>query len=309
MKKFWKIVLIPGLCSIVAGLVLAGILVLGFSEELMEHRDEFSINEENFFDYFEVEEYSSTTRSGRRYTEADAKESYQFAVPEGESITGINFEFAVGEVNITTGDRMEVTVVDMFENTITSKVKNGVWCIEDSLIDSGSVPSDYSPEITITIPAGTEFETIDIYLAAGVLEAKKLEAEEVSLEVSAGNMQIWKLEAKQSLELKNGVGEIKVYDADAKNLTVDNGIGAISLTGAISGNNSIDCGIGEVKLVLTDRSSIDFNYSVDCGIGEVEIDGSRFTGSTSNTSFDRSGADYFELDCGIGRIEIELGGN
>lgn len=309
MKNFWKITLIPGLCCIFAGVVLAAILVLGFADELIEYRDEFSINEDNFFEYFDGDKFVSITREGTRYDKSDTKESYHFAVSDGENISSLDFEFAVGEVEIRTGDTMEVTVVDMFENAITSEVKNGVWYIKDSLIDSGRVHSEYSPEIMITIPADMEFEQVEMYLAAGMLDAKELSARKVNLEVDAGSMKVFKLTAEDALGLKNGVGEIKVYDAKISNLAVDNGIGAISITGAVSGHNTVTCGIGEVKLSLTDRDSVDFNYSVDCGIGEVEIGGRSFSGNAESNSFDRSGADFFALDCGIGHIEINLNGN
>ena len=162
MKNFWKITVFPGICCILAGLVLSVILAVGFSDDLIEHADEFSINENNFFEFIEADKFSSTTREGNRYNKADTTESYHFAVPEEETITGIDFEFAVGEVDIRTGDTMEITVVDMFENAITGKVQNGIWYITDSLIDGGSVHSDYSPEITITLPKDLVLDQADI---------------------------------------------------------------------------------------------------------------------------------------------------
>ena len=53
MKKFWKATLVPGLFCILAGLVLAAVLVIVYPDELREHADEFSINEDNFFELFE----------------------------------------------------------------------------------------------------------------------------------------------------------------------------------------------------------------------------------------------------------------
>lgn len=311
MKKFWKFTLIPGLCCLLAGGILAVILVAGFADEVKEQWDDLrvNINDKNVLDYFEVDEYMSITRNGTRYSESETNETYHFAVPEGEEVVGIDFEFAVGEVEVRRGNSMEVAVVDMFENAITSEVKNGVWYIEDSLIDSGSVHSDYSPEITITIPEGMNFEQMEIYLAAGMFDAEELVADKVFLEVDAGSLKVFELVANKSLDIKNGVGEIKVYDVTAKNLTVDNGIGALSFIGTVSGHNTVKCGIGEVKLSLMDRDRVNFNYSIDCGIGEVEIDGNSFGGTVESYSYDRSDADYFELDCGIGRIEIELAGN
>ena len=306
MKNFWKATLIPGLCCILAGGVLAIILVLGFSDELLEHAEEFSITEENYFDFLEGDRFENVNRGGERYGKADTNASYHFAVPEEEMITGLNFAFAVGEVEIRTGDTMEVTVTDMFENAISAEVKDGVWYIEDSLLNSGSVHSSYSPEITITIPKDVLFQKIDMYLAAGLMNVDELAAKQVSMEVDAGSLKVFELRAEEFLELKNGVGEITVYDAKAVDLNVDNGIGAIAITGEISGYNTIKCGIGEVKLQLTDRSSIDFNYEVECGIGEVEIGGRSYQGSSENISFDRSNADYFKLDCGIGHIDINV---
>lgn len=307
MKKFWKITLLSGLCCILAGLVLSVILTVGFADELLKHRDEFSINKENFFEYFENDIFVSVTRDGTRYDKSDTKESYHFAVPEGETITGISFEFAVGEVEINTGNTMELAVTDMFENAISASVRDGVWYITDSLLDSGSVHSDYSPDITITLPADAVFEQADIYLAAGLLSADELSAKKMKLEVDAGSLKIFELVAENSLMVKNGVGEVKVYDTKARNLSIDNGIGAIILDGAISGYNEVKCGIGEVKLSLTDRETVDFNYKVECGIGEVEIGDMVLHGDYKNTSFDQ--ADYFEVDCGIGHVEIKMTGH
>ena len=128
MKKFWKITLIPGLCCILAGAVLAMVLALGFSDELMLYKDEFSINEDNFFEFIGGDKFISVTREGIRYEKSDTEESYYFAVPEGEAITGLDFEFAVGEVDVKAGDTLEITVVDMFENAISAKIVDGI-CI------------------------------------------------------------------------------------------------------------------------------------------------------------------------------------
>ena len=221
MKRFWKVTLIPGLFCILAGLVLSAILMLGFSEELREHADEFSINEDNFFEYFITDSFVSVTRAGKRYTESDTGESYHYTVPEGERITGIDFEIAVGEVQIEVGDTMEVEVTDMFEGAITSYVTDGVWYITDSLIGSGSVHTEYSPKITITIPKKLFLTEGTIYLAAGVMEVDSLSSEELLLEVDAGRLTVFRLTAEHALTIKNAVGEVKVYDAEVKKTVME----------------------------------------------------------------------------------------
>lgn len=296
----------PGLFCILAGGILALVLCLGFGEEVKENWDNLSINEENFWEFFKVDKFMSVTRTGKRYSKSETKETYSFTVPAEEEIHEINFSFAVGKVKIRTGDTMKVTVENMFEDAITSKVKYGVWYIEDCLIDSGSVHSDYAPDIVVTIPENMHFDKALIYLAAGELSAEELAADTVTLKVDAGKLQVFELLAKSELLMENGVGEIKVYDMTASNLSVDNGVGSSSLIGAVSGRNRIKCGIGEVKLKLTDRSKVDFNYSVDCGIGKVEIAGDNCHGNVESYHHDKNSADFFELECGIGRIEIDV---
>lgn len=309
MKKFWKITVFPGLFCVLAGLAIGAILVLGYSDELREHADEFSINEDNFFEYFENDRFVSITRDGKRYDRSETRESYHFAVEEEETITGVIIELAVGEVEIRTGDTMELVVSDMFEGAISAYTEDGIWYIKDSLLGNGSVHSDYSPDISITVPADAAFEQMNVYLAAGRMDADKLAAREMRLEVDAGSLKVHHLTAENLLAVENGAGEIKLYDVTASNLTVNQGVGAIAITGAVTGNNVIKGGIGEIELTLTDRESVDFNYKVTGGIGEVKIDDTVLHGDSYNVSYDRNTADYFEIECGIGRVEIDVDGN
>lgn len=312
MRKLVKYTLIPGICCLILGALIAGVLFFGYWDEVLAHQDEFSINSDNFWNYFEVEEHFSVTRSGKHYDASETCESYYYTVPEGEAITGVCFKFAVGDIEIKSGECMELNVTDMFEGAISGEVRGGVWYIYDSLIDSGSVHSGYSPEISICIPKGTVFETIDIDVNAGTLLADELCAAQIGLCVDAGSIKVLNLTATDGLKLDNGVGEMKIYNMNACNLTAENGVGAMNLSGSIKGNNRITCGIGEVVVKLTDRQETDFDYSVDCGIGDVEIDGVCYTGSAEHSHHGRGHhetTDYFELDCGIGRIELDVCGH
>lgn len=306
MKKFWKTMLLVGLGCIVAGFLLAAVLGIGFLDEIISHRGEFGINEDNYWEFFEVKDYYKKARRGTHYTREDANRSYFYEVPEGEQVAELNFEFALGKVSISMGDAFSVRVTDMFEGAIFSEIKNGIWYIEDSLLREGSVFSGYAPEIEITIPKDSLFEKVTIQAEAGEFYVDELLADTVELSLKAGRMRIERLAAQKKLVLVNGVGEINIYSLDGKNLSLDNGIGATALYGSLTGSNRIDCGIGEVRLVLKDRSRADFGYSVDCGIGTVIVDGTSYTGTVKHSDYNRGEGDFFELFCGIGRIEIEL---
>jgi len=309
MKKFWLVTLTTGIICILAGLMLAAVLALGFSEELVKHADEFSINEENYFELFGYDKFSGVTRVGTHYSEEDTDATYYFAVPEGETITGMDFEIAVGQVQIRTGDTMAVEVTGMFENAISSHVENGVWYIDDSLIGSGSVHTDYCPEIMITVPKDLNPDFMEFYLAAGMMEADNLHAKDMQLEVDAGSVKVFYLMSENSAMIKNGAGEVMVYDAKVNNLIINEGLGRISVMGKITGHSEVNGGVGEVTLTLTDRDEVDFDYKVVCGIGDVIIGGMKFGGDAETSGSGRGNKDYFELNCGIGRVEIILAGN
>lgn len=306
MKKFWKVLLLLGVGCIAAGFLLAAILSIGFWDEIINHRNDFSINEDNYWEFFEVRDYYKPSRRGPRYGKEDADKSYFYEVPAEEQVTELRFEFALGEVSVLPGDTFSVRVTDMFEGAISSEVKNGIWYIKDSLLKEGSVFSGYAPEIEITIPEDSLFEKVTIQVEAGDFYIDELLADAVELWLKAGRMKVDRLTARKSLIVENGVGEINIYSLDGKNLSLDNGIGATILYGSLTGSSKISCGIGEVKLVLTDRSRTDFGYSIDCGIGTVIVDGASYTGTVKHSDYNRGEGDFFDLSCGIGRIEIEL---
>lgn len=306
MKKLWKVLLLLGVGCIAAGFLLAAILSIGFWDEILNHRSDFGITADNYWDFFEVGDYYKTARRGKHYGKEDADQSYFHEVSAEEHITELRFEFAVGKVSVQSGNTFSVRVEDMFEDAISSEIKNGVWYIKDSLLKEGSVFSGYAPEIEITVPKNSLFERVIIQMEAGDFYIDELLADEAELCLKAGRMRVDKLTARKNLEIENGVGEINIYSLDGKNLSLDNGIGATALYGNLTGSSKIRCGIGEVKLVMTGRDRADFGYSVDCGIGTVIVNGTSYSGMTKKSDYNRDEADFFDLSCGIGRIEIEL---
>ena len=303
MKRLWKILLILGIICVVVGGIFSGILGFCFFDEIVAHKEYFiSNNYVSFLDNFRG-------RDGFYYNASECKESYYDEIAK-EEIQDICFEFAVGEIRIITGETMSVQVTDMFENAISSEVRDGVWYIKDSLIEHGNVYSGYAPTVEVVLPAEKTFDKMEIQVAAGTFIAEELRAKEMILEVDAGSMQVQQLYAVECLELSNGVGEMKLLSVKANNVTADNGVGAMYISGEITGQNNIKCGIGEVTILLCGRRDIDFDYDVNCGIGEIVINNSKHYGmghhhssSHHETTFNR---DYFYLDCGIGCIRLDL---
>ncbi len=305
MKRLWKVLLIMGIICVGVGGIFSAVLGFCFFDEIIAHKEHFIFNHHDYVNFLD----NLKGREGDYYDDSECKESYYTEIAK-EEIHDICFEFAVGEIRIIAGETMSVRVTDMFENAISSEVREGVWYIKDSLIEHGKVYSGYTPTIEIVLPPEKIFDKIKIQVAAGAFIAEELRAKEMILEVDAGSMQVQQLYSTECLELRNGVGEMKLLSVEANNVSADNGIGAMYIFGEITGKNNIVCGIGEVNILLRGRKNIDFNYDVKCGIGEVVINHSKHygMGRHHNNSHheDTSSGDYFYLDCGIGCIRLDL---
>jgi len=301
MKRIIKGMVLPGLISLGAGIVLAAVLILGFREEIEENQDQLSFTSEGL----------RIDLSGKRENRSRKDYTYScfYDFTDEGPIHEINFEIAAGVVNITTGDAYSVKVTDMEENAITSTVKNGIWYMEDTWMKKGLIEDDYCPKVTIVIPKDVTFDEIKIRVGAGTLYAEELSADKADITVGTGELHADKMTVSEQLEIDNGVGDTRIDLLDAKNLTVDNGVGSVSLCGAIHGKNKITCGVGEVTVTLTDREAYDFEYSVDCGIGSVRLGSIEYQDKAYQENYSGKDDDSFDLNCGIGRIELKLSGD
>lgn len=306
MKHFLRTIALVGAALLLAGILLGAVLTGAFWDEIIENRDEFTVEFSDVFEHYGIDIHTSNN-GGPYYTKEDANSSYSFTVPADrmKDITEINFGIATGNINIVQGDEMSISVTDMIDGTITSEVEDGVWYIKDSLLHSGSTYSRYEPKVEITIPAGWSFEKANFEVAAGKVVMDELIANNATLKVSAGSMKIYNLLTAEGCDMEVGAGELKVYAFDGKNILVENGVGTVYISGKITGNNKIDCGIGSVELILTDRSKIDFSYSVSCDIGQVKVGDNSYSGDVKNSDYNKNLDDYFDLNCGIGLIEIK----
>lgn len=303
MKHFFRNIALVGAGLLLVSVLLGAVLTGVFWEQIVENRDEFTIEiGENIRYHFD-----GWNRDGVHYSEKDANSSYSFTVDGNvmDSVTALDFEIAVGDISIVEGDTMSITVTDMIDGTITSEVENGVWYIRDSLLHSGSTYARYEPQIEITIPADCSLSRAAIEIAAAKVVAEKLSADVVSLDVGAGSVKLTGLQANESCKIKVGAGELKVYSFDGKNISVENGVGLVYISGRITGNNKVDCGIGSVEIVLTDREKIDFSYSIDCSIGEVKVGNNTYSGKVKDSDYNKDVEDYFDLKCSIGQITLK----
>lgn len=183
-----------------------------------------------------------------------------------------------------------------------------------------------SDKVYLRIPAGFQFKEADVMIGAGKLEGGALLAEDLSLDVGAGECSLEKISGRE-VRLNLGAGKIRTQMLEAEELTLDGGAGEygleglsvtedMSLTlgmgnarieGEIAGNLSVDCGMGSVDMRLA-GSEDDHAYDVECNMGTVKVGNRSINGLSSSREWNSGRDSVFEIECSMGNVTISYEG-
>lgn len=216
----------------------------------------------------------------------------------------------IGLVVIKTGDSFKVSANDVPIDSFTSRVVNGVWQIEcdwPNKMASGysmfSCKDCIDPVITITVPEGFRAEDIEIKLSAGRVKAELLSADNISIDLDAGEVDISRLISYNSMNCDVSTGNVEIDDLTANDITLNCNVGNIDIEGYVTGNNNITCNIGAISVKVYGDYE-DYNYYVDCGLGEVQLGNSKRVSSDDVTIHNTDSSNSFNIKCDIGSIQI-----
>lgn len=181
-----------------------------------------------------------------------------------------------------------------------------------------------SDKVYLRVPAGFQFKEADVMIGAGRLEGGSLLAEDLSLDVGAGECSLQEISGRE-MSLNLGAGKIKTERLEAEELTLDGGAGEYSLNGVavtkdmnlklgmgnakidgeITGDLSVDCGMGSVTMRLA-GSEDDHAYDVDCSMGNVKVGNKSIGGLSGNREWNSGRESVFEIECSMGNVTISF---
>ena len=230
--------------------------------------------------------------------EADATgELKTYAVSSGIS----RLQIRINAADLTIKEGSAFSVESNLKN-LTVEEKNGCLILKDLTTIKLSGSNTYQDAVlTIYVPAGTVFDSINLETGAGRVSAGELLAETVDIELGAGDAWIDTLVASKSADLEGGAGRITISGGALHNLDLDMGVGQLNLTAALSGECQMELGVGESNITLL-GSRADYALDIEKGIGEVRVDGKPVSdfGSSGN------GTAEVEIHGGIGAIYVEF---
>ena len=230
--------------------------------------------------------------------EADATgELKTYAVASG--ISELNIHINAADITIKEGSAFSV---ESNLKNLTVEEKNGCLILKDLTTIKLNGSNTYQDAVlTIYVPAGTVFDSINLKTGAGRVSAGELLAETVDIELGAGDAWIDTLVASKSADIEGGAGRITISGGALHNLDLDMGVGQLNLTAALSGECQLELGVGESNITLL-GSRADYALDIEKGIGEVRVDGKPVSdfGSSGN------GTAEVEIHGGIGAIYVEF---
>lgn len=180
-------------------------------------------------------------------------------------------------------------------------------------------------KVTLYLPKGVKLGELDIDLGAGNMESIELCAQNISMEVGAGDCGADGLKADGEIDLTVGAGQITLDSLRAEELDMEVGAGAldikdihverdtdlvlgvgnVDLEGLFLGNMSLECDVGDVTLTLDDAEE-DHNYEIECSLGNVRVGSHSYTSLANEISIDNSADSTYDIECSLGSVNLEF---
>lgn len=253
MKKLFKIL---GILSVVfaaagAGVILAGVCMGGSLEIIWQHSD------------------------SKDKPEGDA-------IDNTEHIKKLCIEMTAGEMVIEQGKYESVMVA-----ADDSKMKTDIKVNGDELQIKGRGKwKNHGDEIRIYLPDDLKLEQFDLSVGAGRVTADRLAADEVSIEVGAGEFSCSDFLQAEQLGCEVGAGEIVIEQAQSE-------------------ETNLECSLGNIDITMTGAMQ-DYDLNGDCAFGELAYDGIEWNFHDDIRAGSQNSGNVINAHCSFGNIEIEF---
>lgn len=329
MNKFMKGCLLTALVLLIIGCVISGVCwMLGGYRQLEGIRDLTDIPFVSFRGeggHWSIGFFDDESEFGKDWE----KERY-LRIKDGESASYRASSFK--ELDVELGActlYLQESADDQIYITVEGNSLRHYYLVDGSTLrlrNAGRTKriAGTSDKVYLSLPSGFQFREADVTIGAGRLEGGVLLAEDVSMDVGAGECSLQEISGRE-VSLNLGAGKIKTQRLEAEELTLDVGAGEYELEGVsvtedmslklgmgnaeiegkIKGDMSVDCGMGSVVMRLA-GSEDDHAYDVECNMGNVEVGRKKLTGFSGSREWNSGRDSVFEIECSMGNVTVSF---
>lgn len=215
-----------------------------------------------------------------------------------EAISSVKLDIGAAELSVKSGD---VFKVESNIEKLTVRQSDGVLTIAEKKHPTLS----YSGRATVTVylPREAVLDSFSLNAGAGTVDIESVSANDVSLDLGAGETSIGRLEALRSAEINGGAGKVSISYGRLNALDADLGVGMIDAVAELSGKCCIKVGVGRAEFVLRGGKDA-YCFEVKKGIGSITVDGAEL----SDGQMLGDGINLIRLDGGVGSITVKFEG-
>jgi len=219
-----------------------------------------------------------------------------------EMPVAIEVEIGVHGLTLVEGDAGKIRLEGRNADRIQCYVENGTLYLKD-VGTHKKYKRTNGRELTLTVPAGTEWKTAVLDADMGYVQAETLSAKTAVLKTEMGSIELGKLKADYA-EASGEMGNVEVEEAEIKGLKAEAEMGNIVFAGTVEGTVEADSEMGSITLRLRQEQE-EFDYRVSSEMGEVKIDGVKYGLADGREKTVDNGADWqMDLETSMGSIEI-----
>lgn len=230
---------------------------------------------------------------------------YEYAIT---GITNLDLDISAAELSFVEGTKKDSMVVRLYDcqgryyeggasgDTLKIKYKQ-----EHDFYDNAE-------QIVIEIPAGMQFEKMDLDIGATDAEfmLKDVSCDTLLLDVGAGNIVADEFVVKEYMEANAGVGNVEINGGSYRDISLECGMGNFSMEGTLEGNLVAECGMGSMELKLKGDAAA-YNYDLSCGLGELNVNGTKYSSIAGSHKVKNEGAiGTISLECGMGSLDLVI---
>lgn len=228
--------------------------------------------------------------SEHKYSAKEKNITGQANLPTGQnsnnnSFSGIKrLEVEVQNAQITViarEDSNEITY-NYNGNKNIAKVEGTTLKLEDRSYVNNKI------ELDIYVPVGA-LKEIDIEALNGTLNADRMVADNISIEIDNASVQIEELVVSNEAELKINAGQMVVGYYSGKGLETE-------------------CAMGSIMVVCEGKTK-DYNFELECGMGNIRVGEDSYSGIGNDFRIRNDSPQYIHAECGLGEIILEFPNN
>lgn len=227
--------------------------------------------------------YSDVDGTGKSYSAQD--------------IRSLEIDIQKAKVELVEDESSEEISVYTDGGKFNIDVKQGVLIVKsDSKLNKN--------KLLVKIPAGFEFEEVDISAGGASVDISNICVGEIDLECGAGVIEIGNLEAREA-DFEIGAGQIIISYGNVSDCSVKVGMGDFQYDGIISSECNVECGMGNADLRLEGREE-DYNYEIECSAGSVDIGGRSYGGLAFDQTINNHAKANMDIECSMGNVTVEF---